>query len=191
MPILYAAVGLVALERLAELAYSRRNARRLLRRGGVEHGRGHYPLFVLLHAGWLLGLVVLVPPDRPVSWALLAVYLVLQGARLWIIATLGPYWTTRVITIPGAPLVRRGPYRLFRHPNYAVVVAEIAVLPLAFGAWELAAVFSVANGALLWWRVGVENAALAPRRGVALPSQQIADPLGAERSAQPGRRRRS
>jgi methyltransferase len=158
-------VLLVAAQRLAELAYARRNGRRLLAAGGIEYGRGHYPLMVLLHAAWLIALFLLVPPDAAVSWPLIGVYLLLQGARLWVLASLGRFWTTRVITVPGAPLVRRGPYRWVRHPNYLVVAAEIAVLPLAFGAWQLALAFSLANAALLAVRIRTEENALAPRRG--------------------------
>ncbi len=163
MSVLYVVVALVALQRLAELVYARRNEAGLRARGGVEIGARHYPLFVLLHGGWLLALAVLVDPAAPVSWPLLAIYLVLQAGRVWVVASLGPYWTTRIITVPDAPLVRTGPYRWFRHPNYVVVVAEIAVLPLAFGAWQIAFVFSALNAALLWHRIRVENAALAAR----------------------------
>jgi methyltransferase len=152
----------VVLQRLAELAYARRNTRRLLAEGGVEVGAGHYPLIVGLHAAWLVSLFVLVPPDAPLNWWALAVYAVLQAARLWVVASLGRFWTTRIITLPAA-LVRRGPYRLCRHPNYVVVAAEIAVLPLAFGAWQLALVFSLLNAGMLAWRIRVEQAALAGR----------------------------
>jgi methyltransferase len=154
----------VALQRVAELAYARRNTRRLLAEGGVERGAGHYPLLVAVHAGWLAALFFLVPEGAPVNWPLLALFALLQCARLWIIASLGRFWTTRVITLAGAPLVARGPYRLFRHPNYVVVAAEIAVLPLAFGAWEIALLFSVLNAAVLALRIRVENGALATRR---------------------------
>jgi len=88
---------------------------------------------------------------------------------MWVIITLGPYWTTRVITLPGAPLVRKGPYRLMRHPNYAIVVAEIAVLPLTFGAWTIAIVFSVLNALLIAHRISLEDAGLAERRQAATP----------------------
>lgn len=159
-----AIILLVAAQRLAELAYARRNARRLLAEGGTEHGRSHYPLMVLLHVAWLAGLFVLVPADAAVSWPLIGVYLVLQAARLWVLASLGRFWTTRIVTLPDAPLVRRGPYRWVRHPNYLVVTAEIAVLPLAFGAWWLALVFSLANAALLAVRIRIEDKALAPKR---------------------------
>ena len=123
-------VLLVAVQRLAELLHARRNARRLLAEGGVEHGAGHYPLIVGLHGAWLASIFALVPADAPVSWPLLAVYGLLQIARYWVIASLGRHWTTRVIAVPGAPLVRRGPYRVLRHPNYLVLAGEVAVLPL-------------------------------------------------------------
>ncbi len=160
-------VVLVAAQRLAELAYARRNEAALLRRGGVEIGRRHYPLFPLLHGAWLAALLLLVPGDTPIAWPFLALFLLLQALRLWVMASLGPYWTTRVITLPQEQLVRRGPYRFLRHPNYVVVAAEIAVLPLVFGAWRIALVFSLLNAALLFWRIRLEERALAPRRGLA------------------------
>ena len=156
-------VLLVALERAAELVYARHNTKRLLAEGGIEWGAGHYPFLVALHAGWLLAILVLADADQPLDMSLLIVFLALQGARLWVIMTLGRYWTTRIITLPGVPLVRRGPYRYLRHPNYAIVVAEIAVLPLVFGAWRVALVFSLLNLALLRHRIRVENQALAER----------------------------
>jgi len=154
---------LVAAQRLAELAYARRNESRLRARGAVESGARHYPLFILLHGTWLLAVFLLIPADRAPSWPLLAVFVLLQAARVWVVATLGPYWTTRVLSLPGAPLVRRGPYRWVRHPNYVVVAAEIAVLPLAFDAWAIAIVFSLANALLLRHRIGIEEGALAER----------------------------
>jgi len=157
-------VGLVALERLAELWIARRNTRALLEAGGVEAGGRHYPLIVALHAAWLLAIPLTVPPEATVSVPLLALFVLLQGCRAWVLLSLGRYWTTRVITVPGAPLVRRGPYRFMRHPNYLVVAAEIVVLPLAFGAWTVAVLFSGLNAALLTWRISVEDQALAPRR---------------------------
>lgn len=164
MSVLWVVLALVAAQRLAELAYARRNTRRLLAEGGRESGAGHYPLLVGLHVLWLLSLAVFVPADRPPDWALLGVFVLLQVLRLWVLVSLGRFWTTRVITLPGAPLVRRGPYRYLRHPNYLVVAAEILVLPLAFGAWEIALVFSLANAAVLALRIRCEERALAPRR---------------------------
>jgi methyltransferase len=166
-PIAAGVATLVALERLAEMWHAQRNTRALLAAGGVEAGRSHYPLVVALHASWLLAIVLVVPSEAAASAPLLLVFAILQGLRLWVLLSLGRYWTTRVITVPGAPLVRRGPYRFLRHPNYLVVAAEIAVLPLAFGAWTVALVFSALNAALLAWRISVEDRTLAPRRGIA------------------------
>ncbi len=160
-------IALVAAQRVAELLYAARNTRALLRRGGIERGRSHYPLFPLLHAAWLITLFFAVPPGTSAAWGWLAVFVLLQILRLWVIVSLGPYWTTRVITLPGAPLIARGPYRFLRHPNYIVVAGEIAVLPLAFGAWPVALVFSLLNLALVAWRIRIEEQALAPRRHAA------------------------
>jgi methyltransferase len=160
MSVLWIVLALVAAQRTVELIYARRNTLRLLQRGGVEAGASHYPLFVLLHAGWLVSMAAFVPPQTPPVWWLLAVFAALQAMRVWIVASLGPHWTTRVVTVPGAPLVRGGPYRFVRHPNYLVVCAEIAVLPLAFHAVTLAIVFSLLNAALLAWRIHIEDRAL-------------------------------
>jgi methyltransferase len=160
-------VALVALQRLGELVYAARNTRHLKQRGALEHGRGHYPLLIALHAGWLIAIVVFVPAEAAINWLLLGLFILLQAARLWIVVTLGAYWTTRIISLPYAPLVRRGPYRLMHHPNYFVVIGEIALLPLVFGAWQIAAGFSILNLALLAWRRRVEDEALADRRAIA------------------------
>lgn len=157
-------VALVVLQRLGELVHARRNTRRLLAEGAVEVGADHYPLFILLHGAWLLALLLAVPEDAPLHWPLIGLFAALLAVRVWTIASLGKYWTTRIITLPGAPLVKRGPYRFLHHPNYLVVIAEIAVLPLAFGAWEIALVFSLMNLLLLRHRVRVEEAALSGRR---------------------------
>jgi methyltransferase len=157
-------LGFVVLQRLAELLYSRRNERRLMAAGAREVGHRHYPLLVALHVAWIFSLATFVPVDAPLRAPWITVFGALQLLRLWTIASLGRFWTTRVLTLPGALLVRRGPYRFINHPNYLIVAAEIAVLPLAFGAWRLAAIFTLANAALLWWRIRIENAALAERR---------------------------
>ena len=159
-----AIVLLVAVQRLGELVHGQRNARRLLAEGAVETGAGHYPIIVLVHAGWLMTLLVVASRGPEVNWWLVGLYGLLQIGRFWVLASLGRYWTTRLISLPNAPLVRRGPYRFLRHPNYAVVMAEIAVLPLAFGAWQVALVFSVLNGAVLAWRIRIEDRTLAERQ---------------------------
>ncbi|HLJ62686.1 MAG TPA: isoprenylcysteine carboxylmethyltransferase family protein [Stellaceae bacterium] len=160
-------LGLVALQRLGELVLALRNTRRLLARGAVEVGRSHYPALVLLHGAWLATLALTLPRDATISWPLLALFLVLQGLRVWVIWSLGPFWTTRIITLPHAPLVRRGPYRFVRHPNYMIVAAEIAVLPLVFGAWQVALAFSLLNAVILAWRIRVEEQVLRHRRTLA------------------------
>jgi len=145
MSILYLVLGLVVLQRLGELVLAARNTRALLAAGGIELDAGFYPLFVLLHAAWLASLVLFVPASVIVSWPLLGLFAALQAARIWVIASLGRYWTTRLIVVPGRPLITSGPYRFLRHPNYLIVSAEIAALPLAFGAVAIAAIFSAAN----------------------------------------------
>ena len=152
-------LGLVTLERLAELPYARANAMRLLAQGGAEAGAGHYPAIVLLHAAWLATLWWLAP-GRPVKLGWLALFLLIECGRAWTLATLGRRWTTRIITVPGETLVRRGPYRFVDHPNYIVVAGEIAVLPLVFGLWPVALISTLANAAIMWIRIRAENAAL-------------------------------
>jgi methyltransferase len=157
-----AILGLVTLQRVGELVLSRRNTERLLAQGAREAASGHYPLIVALHSAWLAGLWYLAVwrADIDVSLGWLAVFVVLQGLRLWVIATLGPRWTTRIIVLPGAPLVREGPYRFVSHPNYCIVAAEILVLPLCFGLVWYGIVFSVLNALVLWIRIRAEQAAL-------------------------------
>jgi methyltransferase len=152
--------------RLVELLLAHANSRRLLAAGAVEHGRSHYPLIVALHALWIAALWIFVPHGTVPEPILLGGFVLLQLARVWIIATLGRYWTTRIISLPDAPLVRRGPYRFIRHPNYLVVALEIPVLSGAFHAWGLALAFGLANLAILYWRIRTENRALAPRRSL-------------------------
>ena len=159
-----AVLAFVSLQRLAELGLARRNMRLLMAKGGVEVGRRHYPPMVVLHAGWLLGLWILAP-TRSVNLPPLLLFALLQAARLWVLASLGERWTTRIIVVPGAPLVASGPYRFLRHPNYCIVAAEILVLPLAFGLVTFAVVFTLLNAVMLWVRIREEDAAL--RRGPA------------------------
>ena len=154
-----AILALVTLQRLLELAWSRANAAWMRAGGGVEVGQGHYWPLIGAHAAWLVGMWWLAP-GRHVAAGWLAVYLVLQVGRAWVLATLGRRWTTRVIVLPGAPLIRSGPYRWVDHPNYLVLAAEVAVLPVVFGLWEYALAFTVLNAALLAVRLQAETAAL-------------------------------
>ncbi|MGA7711692.1 MAG: isoprenylcysteine carboxylmethyltransferase family protein [Rhizomicrobium sp.] len=150
----------VTAERVAELFLARRNTARLLGRGAREFAPGHYPLIVALHVVWLGGLWLLAW-NRPIQWIWFAIFVALQLLRVWVLATLGKRWTTRIIVLPGASLVKSGPYRFLSHPNYTVVIGEIAVLPLVFGLAWFALVFSLLNGIVLFIRIKAENAALA------------------------------
>ena len=152
-------LALVTLERLIELPIARANTKRLLDAGGHEVAPGHYPLIVALHAAWLAALWWLAPA-LPVSLPLLALFVLVEVGRFWVLSTLGKRWTTRIIVVPDETLVRRGPYRFVDHPNYAVVVAEIALLPLVFGLWRTAIVLSLLNAILLTVRIREENRAL-------------------------------
>ena len=167
-------VVLVGLERLAELVVSQRNTAWSLSRGGREHGAGHYPYMVVLHTGLLVGaLAEVLLTERPyvpvLAWTMLALVVLAQALRWWCITTLGKRWSTRVVVVPGLPLVTGGPYRWLRHPNYVAVVVEVFALPLVHSAWLSALVFTLANAALLRVRIGVEDAALA-----AAPSERPA-----------------
>jgi methyltransferase len=156
-------LALVTLQRAGELAVSRYNTHKLLARGALEIAPGHYPLVVAVHAAWLISLWVF-GHDRPVNVLALLFYLILQGFRWWVMRTLGSRWTTRIIVVPERPLVSAGPYRFLSHPNYAVVAAEIAVLPLVLGLPLLAAIFTILNAAILAIRIRAENRALAASR---------------------------
>jgi len=149
----------VTLQRLAELLVSRANTRRLLIAGGREVAAGHYPLVVAVHAAWLITLWWLAPV-RPIQLPLLALFALIEVGRFWVLWTLGRRWTTRIIVVPGETLVASGPYRFVNHPNYLVVTGEVAVLPLVFGLWQVALIFTLLNAAVLTFRIRAENRAL-------------------------------
>jgi len=168
-------LGLLALlagERLIELSLSRRNARRALSRGAVEHGRGHYPAMVAFHALFLVAAAseALSHPAPPPAAALIAVagILLAQALRWWAVSALGDRWNTRILVVPGEPPVTRGPYRFLRHPNYLAVILEMACVPLAWGSWRTALAFSVGNALLLAVRIPAEERALGPSYEAAL-----------------------
>lgn len=156
----------VGVERLAELVVSTRNARWAFAQGGVEFGHGHYPVMAAMHTALLVACIAEVAvADRPflpwLGWPMLALVAASQALRWWCVATLGRQWNTRVIVVPGLPLVSAGPYRWLRHPNYLAVVVEVAALPLVHSAWVTAVVFTAANAAVLAVRIPVEQRALA------------------------------
>lgn len=158
------AVLVVAAQRLFELRLSRRNERKLLARGAVERGRGHYPAMVALHSAWLVSTLVegVLRGSSPPSWWTLplVLFLLVQPLRYWAIASLGDRWNTKILVVPGERLVGRGPYKYLSHPNYVVVVVEILAFPLIFGAWITALLFSALNAALLFVRIREENRAI-------------------------------
>ena len=157
------------LQRGLEELYSAYNTRRLLAAGGVEAGREYYRVIVVAHLSWLAAVFFLLPPDAPLLVLPLCLYLALQVIRYWVVATLGRYWTHRIITLAGAPIVRRGPYRYFSHPNYAVTITEILLLPMVFGGWVLGIIMAVLYAPVLSYKIVLEDRALAPCRS-AVPS---------------------
>lgn len=167
-------LALLTAERLGEVIIAARNTHALIAQGAQEAGASHYPWMVTMHAAWLVGLWWLAP-GQPVNWILVAVAVVLQAGRYWVIATLGGRWTTRIIVLPGIPPVAGGPYRFVRHPNYVIVVLEIALVPLTFGLWQMALIFTALNAAMLTVRIRAENRALAAAaRQSPLPTAQSA-----------------
>lgn len=150
---------LVTVQRLAELVLAKRNTASLLARGGIEKSPGHYPYIVVMHAAWLL-LLWFFASNSPIHIWWLALFIVLQFLRVWVIATLGERWTTRIIVVPGEARVQRGPYRYIAHPNYVIVAAEIIALPMALGLPWVALVFTLLNAAILFVRIRAEADAL-------------------------------
>ena len=157
---------LVLVQRGAEEIHSARNTKALLARGAREEGASYYPVVAVAHLSWIASLFFLIPPDAPMSLPLIGLYLLLQVARYWVIATLGPYWTHRIITLDAAPVVSSGAYRLIKHPNYAITVTETLLLPLAFSAFAVALIMTAIWVAVLSYKIRLENAALAHRRSV-------------------------
>jgi methyltransferase len=153
-------LAFVTLQRIGEAIYGERNRRRMLAEGEVESGEEHWPYLFALHASWLVGLWV-IAPGRPLVPIFVVLYVLLAVLRIWVMASLGPRWTTHIVVQPGLPRIKAGPYRFLHHPNYIVVVGELAILPLAFGLPWYALFFTVWNAAMLSIRIRAENRALA------------------------------
>jgi methyltransferase len=156
---------LILIQRGAEEIHSARNTRALLARGAREEGASYYPVVAVAHLGWIASIFFLVPPDAHASWLLIGLYVLLQVARYWVIATLGPYWTHRIITVDEAPIVSSGAYRFLKHPNYTITVAETLLLPLAFSAVAVALIMTAIWVAVLHYKIRLEDEALAKRQG--------------------------
>jgi methyltransferase len=154
----------VLIQRGLEEIHSGRNTRRLLAAGGREEERAYYPVVAVAHIGWIAGVFFLIPPASPILWPLLGLFVLLQTARYWVLWTLGRYWTHRIITLDTASIVQRGPYRLLRHPNYAITYAETFLLPAAFSAFALAAIMTAIWVAVIRYKIVLEDRALEGRR---------------------------
>ncbi len=163
-PVAYAILLFLTLQRVLELVYAGHNTRKLLARGATEYGKSHYPVMVAIHAAFLVSLFALTQPYAPIIWPLAIVFALLQSTRIWVLATLGRYWTTRIISAPDFPRVLKGPFRFVKHPNYLVVTLEIFAIPLIFGHIWIAGVFTALNAAILYVRIRMENSALAQRK---------------------------
>jgi methyltransferase len=159
-----AVLAFVTLQRVGELLYAHRNESRLRARGAIEHAPEHYWTLVALHSAWLAGLWLLAP-QQPINVFWLTIFIILQGLRFWVFATLKDRWTTRIIVLPGAPLIKAGPYRFISHPNYAIVAGEILALPMAFGLHAYAVLFFLINAGVLAIRIRAENRALRADAG--------------------------
>jgi len=156
---------LILIQRGVEEVHSQRNTRALLARGAREEGAGYYPVVAAAHLGWIASLFFLIPPGAHIYWPLIGLYVVLQTVRYWVIGTLGTYGPHRVMTLDGAPIVSSGAYRLVRHPNYAITIAETLLLPVAFSSFALALIMTAIWVAVLNYKIRLEDAALAQRRG--------------------------
>lgn len=157
------ALVLLAQRGLEEL-HSQRNTRRLLEQGAIEAGASYYPVVAVTHLGWIAALFLLVPAAAAVSKPLFLLFLLLQVARYWIIGSLGRFWTHRIITLSTAPIIRAGPYRFLRHPNYLITFLETILVPAIFGAWAVALIFGSVWGTVLVYKIRLEDEALDKRR---------------------------
>ena len=155
---------LILAQRGFEEIYSSANTKRLLAEGAREVGAAFYPVVAATHLGWIASMFLLISPNANITWPLLVLYLLLQVARYWVIGSLGRYWTHRIITLDGAPMVKRGPYMFIKHPNYVITLVETFLLPLAFGAWGLALIMTAIRAAVLHYKILLEDAALVSRR---------------------------
>ena len=155
-------ISFIILLRIGELILAKRNEKWLLRHGAVEYGKQHYPYIVALHVAFLVSLLLeyYTQQAHVYSTFLIVVYFVLLAFKTWVILSLGKFWNTKIFHIANMPLVQKGPYKYFKHPNYLVVIAEIAIIPLAFHLYYTAVIFTLLNMAMLFVRVREENKAM-------------------------------
>ena len=155
---------LVAFQRLSELFIANKNTKRLLSEGAQEYGQAHYPFFILLHSSWLIACLYYAILNPMINWVYMILFIIMQLGRLWVLLTLGKYWTTRIISLNDVPLVKKGPYRFVSHPNYIVVACELFLLPMALGQWWLSILFTILNIPLTYHRIRVEESVISHRR---------------------------
>ena len=160
IPEIYIILVLVLIQRIIELIIANKNTKKLLNNGAVEYGSKHYPLFIIMHFSWLLSIAIFTPANASINYYFLSFFAILQIGRVWIIVSLGKFWTTRIIRLHNVPLIKTGPYRWIKHPNYIIVTFEILFLPLVFSQWIIATIFTILNLLLLFWRIRIENVAL-------------------------------
>ncbi len=153
----YIIILFICIQRLIELLYSNYNTKKLINKGAKEYYKKHYPLFIILHASWLASIIIFISPNSSINYILLSIFILLQFLRIWVLFTLGQYWTTRIIRLKGSKLVTKGLYKWFKHPNYIIVFFELLILPLVFGYWTLALIFTIFNSLLLFYRIHLEN----------------------------------
>lgn len=154
----------VVAQRMLELGIAKRNEKRMIERGGYEAGMRHYPFMIALHSSFFISCIIEVEfldKTLSVDWPLwLGLFLLTQLGRVWTLYSLGSFWNTKIIVLPGANVVRKGPYRWFRHPNYIIVTLEFVVIPFLFQAYYTAALFSMLNAVMLSVRIAAEEQAL-------------------------------
>lgn len=155
-------ISFVILLRIGELLLSKKNEKWLLQNGAVEYGKNHYPFIVTLHVLFIISLIFEYSMQQTVSYSLflLVFYFLLLIFKTWVIVSLGKFWNTKIYHIPNIPLIKKGPYKYFKHPNYMVVIAEIAVITLAFHLYYTAITFTLLNMIMLSVRIKEENKAL-------------------------------
>lgn len=168
---------LLLVQRGLEELYSARNTKALVALGAHEVGQAYYPVVAATHLAWIASLFFLIPAGAPILWPLIVYYLVIQLVRYWVIFTLGRFWTHRIFTLPGAPVVARGPYRYLRHPNYAVTIVETFVLPLAFGALALAAIMTALWWTVLAYKMHLEDQEMDARRDVSAVLERVQESI--------------
>ena len=155
-------ISYVILLRIGELFLSKRNEKWLLQNGAVEYGKKHYPFIVALHILFIISLIIEYSTKQTASFSLffIILYFLILVFKAWVVLSLGKFWNTKIFHISNLPLVKKGPYRYIKHPNYMIVIAEIAVIPLAFHLYFTAIIFSILNAMMLFVRIKEEDKAL-------------------------------